>query len=193
MDTLTDTLVGKDFTPTAETISAHGLGFIQVKLPGNQRLHVWHPDVPRRSCYAHSAIHNHRFGFISRVLIGTQVNRRYRVTENISGSHDRISHDGPRSPAGGRLSFVAGRVSAEALPDESYQPGDTYSMDALEYHETPNAGVVVTIMRKHTEGTIHASSLITHGEAFDQSFDRFQLSEDRLWSIVVDALRRKHQ
>jgi hypothetical protein len=72
-------IVIKDFTPIAEQISVHGLGFIQVKLPNNQRLHVWHPDIPRRACYLHSAIHNHRFSFTSHVLIGTQVNRRYEV------------------------------------------------------------------------------------------------------------------
>jgi len=183
--------MSKDFTPTAKTISLHGLGFIQVKLPGNQRLHVWHPDLPRRSCYAHSAIHNHRFGFTSRVLIGTQVNRRYRVIQNPEGSHDLVSHDGPRSPAGGRISFIAGRVSVEACHDESYGPGDSYSMDMLEYHETPNSGIVVTVMTKLIEGTVHASSLITHGIEFDQSFDRFQMSDNHLWEIVVDALRQE--
>ena len=182
----------KDFTPTAEIISAHGLGFIQVKLPGNQRLHVWHPDIPRRACFAHSAIHNHRFGFTSRVLLGTQVNRRYLVTEDAQGTHDLISHDGPRSPAGGRESYVAGRVSVKACADEVYGPGASYHMPVLEYHETPNTGVVVTVMQKHVEGTVHASSLIEHGFTFDQAFDRFQLGEDRLWAIVQDALRQRN-
>ena len=179
----------KDYTPTAERISLHGLGFIQVKLPGNQRMHVWHPDLPRRSCYEHSAIHNHRFSFESRVLVGTQVNREYMVRPSERGSHDRISHDGPRSEKGGRLSYVAERVEVIGLHPLAYGPGETYTMDVLAYHETPNEGVVVTVMKKLIEGDIHASSLISHGVEFDQSFDRFQLSEDRLWSIVFDALR----
>ena len=83
----------KDFTPTADQISLHGLGFIQVKLPNSARMHVWHPDLPRRSCYDFSSIHNHRFSFRSRVLIGQQINRRYRVWENQHGGHDLISHD----------------------------------------------------------------------------------------------------
>jgi hypothetical protein len=182
-------VIGKDFTPTAETISLHGLGFIQVKLPGNQRLHVWHPDLPRRSCYAHSAVHNHRFSFISTVLAGVQVNRRYHVGADLNGSHDRISHDGPRSPKGGRLSYVDGRVDVEPLPDESYGPGQQYFMPELQFHETPNTGIVVTVMRKLSEGTVHASSLITHGHTFDQDFDRFQLSPDELWQFVIRAMQ----
>lgn len=179
----------KDFTPTAEQISLHGLGFMQIKLPANQRLHIWHPELPRRSCYAQSAIHNHRFSFRSTVLIGTQVNRRFLVEEAADGSHDLISHDGPRSRKGGRLSYVAGRVNAQSMKPETYYPGDQYLMSELEYHDTPNDGIVVTLLQKLTEGTVHASSLIEHGQEFDQSFNRFQVSEDQLWLLAVDALK----
>jgi hypothetical protein len=183
------TLAGiRDFTPTAETITLHGLGFIQIKLGGNQRMHVWHPDLPRRSCYAHSAIHNHRFSFVSTVLVGTQINRRYRVDTATDGSHDLISHDGPRSEKGGRESFVAGRVNVIPHADEHIVAGGSYFMPTLEYHETPNSGIVVTLMRKLDEGSIHAASLITHGHQFDQDFDRYQLPPSDLWRVVVDAL-----
>lgn len=178
----------KDFSPTAEQISLHGLGFIQMKLPGQRRLHVWHPDLPRRKCFDYSAIHNHRFSFRSTVLVGVQVNRRYNVIEQTGGTHDRISHDGPRSERGGRQSYVAGSVNVAALPDEHYEPGQSYEMPILQYHETPNSGVVVTVMEKLVEGEIHASSLIEHGRTFDQDFDRFQLDADRLWSFVRAAL-----
>jgi hypothetical protein len=184
----------RDFTPTKEQITLHGLGFIQVKLPGNRRMHVWHPDLPRRACFAASPIHNHRFSFHSRVLIGTQVNRRYNVVE--AGfevafgpkTHHRISHDGPRAPEGGRMSFEAGQARATPLPDEAYGPGEHYEMPIGQYHETPNTGVVVTLMDKLVESvSFHASTLIVPGHTFDQGFNRFQLSPDRLWQFVVDA------
>lgn len=179
----------QDFTPTAEQISLHGLGFIQVKLPNNARLHVWHPDLPRRSCFERSAIHNHRFSFRSQVLIGTQVNRVWLVQDDADGTYDLISHDGPRSPKGGRLSYVAGRVAVHALEPDSYAPGSCYVMPELQYHDTPNSGIVVTLLHKLTEGAVHACSLIEHGHEFDQSFDRFQLSPDDLWAVVFDAFR----
>lgn len=178
-----------DFTPTAEQISLHGLGFIQVKLPALRRLHVWHPDLPRRRCYAVSAIHNHRFAFRSTVLVGEQANRRVTVAAQPDGSHDRISHAGPRGETGGRVSTVAERVSVWRGPIERYAPGQSYLMNALEYHDTPNDGIVVTLMEKLREGAVHASSLIEHGQEFDQGFDRFQLSPNSLWAIVVDALK----
>lgn len=180
----------KDFTPTKSQISLHGLGFIQVVLPGNQRLHVWHPDLPRRSCFQHSAIHNHRFGFSSRVLVGTQVNRRYQVVPSEQGTHDIISHDGPRSPKGGRESYVSGRCNIMHEADEHYAPGEMYHMNEFQYHETPNSGIVVTIMQKMVESTTaHANSIILHGEEFDQQFDRFQLSDDELWQFVLTSMK----
>lgn len=176
-----------DFTPTSETVSAHGLGFIQVKLPAERRLHVWHPALPRRECYDHSAIHNHRFSFRSTVLVGTQLNQRADLIIHPEGTHDVISHDGPRSQRGGRLSFVAGRVNVRLRELETYGPGESYTMPELEYHHTPHGAVVITLMEKLSEGSIHANSVIARPHTFDQQFDRFQKSPAELWALVVEA------
>lgn len=176
-----------DFTPTAETISLHGLGFIQIKLDGNQRMHVWHPKLPRRSCFEHSAIHNHRFAFRSTVLKGVQKNVRCDLVLHPDGTHTIISHDGPRSEKGGRLSYPVARANVIERDEESYMAGCSYEMPMLQYHHTSNRGIVITLMEKLAEGDIHASSTIRHPHEFDQSFDRFQFTPRELWSIVVDA------
>jgi hypothetical protein len=183
----TETL--KDFTPTKETISLHGLGFIQVVLPGEQRMHVWHPDLPRRNCYQHSAVHNHRFSFTSRVLKGQQRNVRADVEIVKEGTHLLISHNGPRSEKGGRLSYPVAECNVYYGGMEIYGPGEEYYMRELEYHHTPCEGVVITLMTKHKSGTIHANSVITKGVDFHYDFDRFQLSPDQLFAYVTDAFR----
>jgi len=180
-----------DFTPTAETISLHGLGFIQVKLPANRRLHVWHPDLPRRACYEHSAVHNHRFSFRSTVLVGEQVNRRWNVHiahPDDMAQHRLISHNGPRSAKGGRLSREVAHCNLECHSVEYYREGESYVMPELAYHDTPNNGIVVTLMEKLLEGTVHASTIIHHSAKFDQDFDRFQLPPEDLWGYVCLAL-----
>lgn len=181
----------KDFTPTKETISLHGLGFIQVVLDANQRLHVWHPDLPRRNCYEHSAVHNHRFSFTSRVLKGVQVNQRcdIEVMKPEAGTHVLISHNGPRSDKGGRLSYPVADVNIYPREIERYEPGQEYFMPAMEYHHTPCVGIVVTLMRKHEELRLHANSVCRRGVDFHYDFDRFQLSPDELFSYVVTALK----
>lgn len=187
-----------DFTPTAETITLHGLGFIQIKLPANRRLHVWHPDLPRRKCFDHSAVHNHRFSFASTVLIGEQVNRRWDVViahPDDDAEHRLISHNGPRSEKGGRLSREVAHChlvpmdNQHPMKKEYYRAGDSYSMPALAYHDTPNTDIVVTLMEKLTEGHIHASTIIHRYATFDQDFDRFQLPPEKLWQFVVEALQ----
>ena len=181
----------KDFTPTKEAISLHGLGFIQVVLGNNQRLHVWHPGLPRRNCYKHSAIHNHRFSFTSRVLKGVQINQRcdIEIVKPETGSHFLISHNGPRSEKGGRLSYPVADVNITERKIENYAAGEEYFMPAYEYHHTPCEGVVVTLMRKHDEGAIHANSICRRGVDFHYDFDRFQLSPDALFSYVIAALK----
>jgi hypothetical protein len=180
----------KDFTPTKETISLHGLGFIQVVLDGNQRMHVWHPDLPRRDCYEHSAVHNHRFSFTSRVLKGVQVNQRcdLEVVKPETGTHLLISHNGPRSDLGGRLSYPVADVNVIEREIERYGPGEEYDMPVHEYHHTPCEGIVVTVLRKHAESAIHANSVCRRGVEFHHAFDRFQLSPAELWGYVCDAL-----
>lgn len=180
----------KDYTPTKETISLHGLGFIQVILQGNQRLHVWHPELPRRDCYEHSAIHNHRFSFTSRVLKGVQINQRcdLEIVKPETGTHLLISHNGPRSEKGGRLSYPVAEVNIFKREMECYVPGTEYYMPAMEYHHTPNNGIVVTILRKHEELTLHANSVCKRDVAFHYDFDRFQLSPSELFAYVIDAL-----
>ena len=183
----------KDFTPTKETISLHGLGFIQIVLGGNQRMHVWHPELPRRNCYEHSAIHNHRFGFTSRVLKGVQVNQRctLEIVKPGTGTHQLISHNGPRSEKGGRLSYPVADVNVIEDCAIRHEAGDggRYTMQPYEYHHTPCEGIVVTIIQKHSEGEIHASSVCRRGVNFHYDFDRFQLSPAQLFEYVIDALK----
>jgi hypothetical protein len=180
----------KDFTPTKETISLHGLGFIQLVLGGKQRMHVWHPDLPRRDCFDHSQIHNHRFAFVSRVLKGTQVNQRVdlEIVKPGTGTHELISHNGPRSDKGGRESYPVADVKVYTREIEAYVAGQEYMMPAGEYHCTPNSGIVVTLMTKLEESNIHANSVCRKGVDFHYGFDRFQLSPAELFAFVVDAL-----
>jgi hypothetical protein len=128
----------------------------EAALPGRQRLHVWHPDLPRRDCYAHSGIHNHRFSFRSRVLVGQQKNVRVDLELARDGTHDIISHNGPRSDKGGRESYPVAVCNVHEREVETYGPGEEYLMPVHEYHHTPNDGIVVTIMQKIEESTIPA-------------------------------------
>lgn len=191
---------------TKEIITLHGLGFVQVKLGGNQRLHVWHPDLPRRKCFASSQIHDHRFGFTSRVLVGTQINTTYELVEPTK-ENDHLPryvaylHEGARTRRGNRP-WVANRiVCASFAKVRAYNPGEEYTMESYVYHSTephgsplytggqkPGDGRVATLMMKTTEGKAGAHSLCRTDTQPDVNFDRHQWGAIELWNVVMNVL-----
>jgi hypothetical protein len=186
--------------PMRSKISLHGLGFIQVQLEGGQRLHVWHPALPRRACYEHSNIHNHRFGFQSRVLIGSLGNTMVRVAHKdfpgtpsnvqLKQYKDRYEHSSARTGNGGRGWDLMECVTALHYEMTVANAGQTYLMQPYEYHcSTPlGDGKVATVITKNRIGDEAASSLCTPGVTPDWDFDRFQLPESSLWEYVIEVL-----
>lgn len=178
--------------PMKEVISLHGLGFIQVQLQGGQRLHVWHPELPRRSCFEHSAIHNHRFSFESQVLVGEQINIRYRAIDasEEAATHRLYLHEGPRTANGGRPWEPNAPVIMREESHQAIPAGLAYRMYAYDFHRTEPGGDgrVATLMTKTGEGKAGAMSSCVIGVEPDTDFDRFQLSPAELWAYVLDVL-----
>lgn len=182
-----------DFKPTKEQISLHGLGFIQIVLP-KHRLHIWHPDLPRRSCFLASNIHDHRFGFKSQIIVGEQHNSVYSALPidilTADATHMSYLHEGARSAHGGRPWITDGYLSVKLMYEQKILPGESYTMEAYRYHSTEPGGDgrVATLMVKTDEGRRGAHSLCKIGIRPDDAFDRFQWDETRLWAIAVNVL-----
>ena len=173
-----------------DKITLHGLGFVQVQLEGNQRLHVWHPELPRRSCFEDSAIHDHRFNFTSRVLVGTQINHCYDMQRHDEGDFVLYLHEGKRSANGGRPWTPDGRAHLNWETTFSVEAGNDYNTIAYEYHRTEPGGDgrVATIMQKRGDHPQGAHSTCRFGVQPDTDFDRFQWSSAKLWEVVTDVL-----
>lgn len=181
------------FKATEEPITLHGLGFLQVKLQGNQRLHIWHPALPRRECFVHSSIHNHRFGFNSHVLVGTQINVDYKVWADLAygrPTHIGYLHEGERTKFGNRPWLPDMEVRVQERHRRTIPAGGQYTMFPYEFHSTVPGGDgrVATVMKKTDEGDIGAHSLCLIGVQPDADFDRKQWAEDRLWEVVRDVI-----
>jgi hypothetical protein len=174
-------------------ISLHGLGFVQVQLAGNRRLHVWHPDLPRRACFESSAIHDHRFSFTSQVLIGTQINHTYKASQLISAHAEEYVaylHEGPRTEFGNRPWIPDSIVTLTRTKTEVVDAGSDYEMSAYVFHSTEPGGDgrVATLLTKTWEGNKGARSLCVRGVTPDADFNRHQLSDRELWRFVMDVL-----
>lgn len=182
------------FEETEPTVSLHGLGFLQVKLGGGQRLHVWHPDLPRRRCAEHSQAHDHRFSFTSRVLVG-RINNMWLTAEPVgvgaAPTHVAYKHEGERTKFGNRPWTPDGEFRLEAYKFVDVDAGGRYKMDAYDVHMTqvlsPD-GRLATLMRKTFEGYEGARSFCSVGVEPDADFDRFQMSEKDMWATVINVL-----
>lgn len=173
-----------------DKITLHGLGFVQVQLQGDQRLHVWHPELPRRACFEDSAIHDHRFNFISRVLVGTQINHCYWLMHNPEGEFVLYLHEGKRTAGGGRPWTPDGRADLVHETTFKIEAGNDYNTQAYEYHRTEPGGDgrVATIMQKRGDYPAGAHSTCRYGVQPDTEFDRYQWPATRLWEVVRDVL-----
>jgi hypothetical protein len=181
-----------EFQPTKEQITLHGLGFLQVILPANQRIHVWHPDLPKRKCFESSSIHDHRFGFISKVLIGTQINQLYREENgrNRFTSHVAYLHEGERTKFGNRPwveDYFCNLVQVGS--QRIINAGEQYEMNPYMLHSTKCEGVCVTLMTKTHSENIGAHSYCRIGFTPDVDFDRKQCSQNELWEIFTEAMK----
>jgi hypothetical protein len=178
-----------------DKITLHGLGFVQIQLPASKRIHVWHPELPRRACFEHSAIHDHRFDFMSTVLVGAMRNIEYDDVWGNDGEYVMYLHEGARSPNGGRPWTPDGRANMVVMHEDVVQSGGWYRQLAYKYHRTEpqGDGKVATIMAKTFEGTKGAHSTCRFGIEPDTDFDRFQWSPAKLWEVVADVLIRKER
>jgi hypothetical protein len=184
----------KTFKPTEEKITLHGLGFLQLQLAANMRLHVWHPDLPCRHCFVDSSVHDHRFGFTSHVLVGTQINHTFDVMvtspSGNASTHVAYLHEGARTRFGNRPWTPDFELMVNEQRVETVPAGETYHMLPYVYHSTEPGGDgrVATLMTKVCEGARGAHSLCRVGIEPDADFDRKQLSAARMWEFVADVL-----
>jgi len=106
----------KDFTADQGNHKPAWLGFIQ-SCSRNQRMHVWHPDLRAATGFEHSGDPQSSLSFHVSHSQGRAKNQRsdIEIVGAGAGGHMLISHNGPRSEKGGRLSYpVAESMSSIA-------------------------------------------------------------------------------
>jgi hypothetical protein len=162
----------------------HGNGFIQLDISKSVRLHIFGDErIPRTS--VSTQLHDHTFGFTSKILSGTLENVRYSVRENPNGKF-KVYRAFVRDKEDTVLRNTNVRVTVEEAKREILKAGDSYSMVAGEFHESIPCGRVVTIITK--DGLTCGKSpsvLVPIGQEPDNDFNRYSLSPEELWSIIT--------
>lgn len=169
-------------------IRVHGNGFLQLDVGEGERIHVFgHPALPRQK--VSTPIHNHRFGFDSRVLSGVLVNltwafsfdRSHRATHQGYVAKPRVGEDTELVPAG-----ETGTVML--LHHEVVVAGRSYSMAPRQFHQSMADEPTVTHMRKTAQVELEPMVLCRAHCQPDNTFNRYDLDEPALWRILEESL-----
>ena len=168
-----------------EMIHFFGLGFVQLKLNLEQRLHFYHPDLPPFV----DQPHNHRYDFTSEVLKG--------------GLHNIIWREDPNDPDGepcvlrfdsctadDNLEIPEGRLTRRRVVAEFYtEPPSQYYMPREAFHQVrPFNEPTVTLLERGLRVTDFAQILEPVNFEPVCPFSA-NLPEEELWDIVKKCLK----
>ncbi len=174
----------------------HPNGFIQLDLDGAHRLHVWHPGLPYRQRTYHP-IHDHVFGFKSRVYSGHLVNVVYTLNLNTVDSRKdyRLWQAVQTGPEESVLEIAPDWLTVGLCVmgcPNVVRAGETYTMDPCIFHEILFNEPTLTVIEKF-DATIYQGNpvaprvLIPVGVQPDNDFRRDDVDVAVLWDLMREA------
>lgn len=163
-----------------------GLGFIQLKIKRNGRVHFYHNDLPVLS----EEPHNHRYGFISYIMQGRFEQALYQFDSNVPGGKFYMDFEdcrpetedltgGEKTP--GRLQEI---FSAE------YQAGDYYQIDAETLHTVKGMDNAITYLVREEPSKQFAGVVREFGAEKVCPFSE-PIPVAQCWEMIEDMLPKQ--
>lgn len=159
----------------------HPLGFLHVrihtKLEHKLRLHIWPKALPGSILGTKHRVHNHAFDFVSHVLWGNIVERRYNLALATEGDHatwEVLQGSGQSVLRRTRL-----RCELEYRGEYCHSAGEIYQMEAGNFHDAiGNVDGTATILLARPQPQIKALVV-------SRRYDTIKAHD--LWSCVDTA------
>lgn len=170
----------------------HGIGCLQGYVVEDAvpevRLHVWAPELVKPGMDKSGDIHDHRFGLVSHVLVGSVGHEEFFPDEDAEGdwamlslTHARAAKDtgyhGPTTPLPGRFTV---RRNAMVIPARH-----TYRFPSGRFHRSPVTGLAVTCVEKHRQ--VDTPARILHPIAAPPVM---AFGHDMDWAVIGPVLAR---
>lgn len=175
------------------TPRVHPNGFIQLDLDERRRLHVWHPRLPYRQRTYHP-IHDHVFGFKSRVFSGRLVNVNYEIERNPASGRfflwQAVSTSGEESRL---VQILCKPVDMAPTSVQVVWPGSTYAIEPYTFHENLANEPTLTVIEKdgpttHQDAESRPRVAVPVGVEPDNDFCRGTVDADLLWELIAEAM-----
>lgn len=174
----------------------HGTGMLQAYVPDepNARVHIWHPSLVLPGMVTSGAMHNHRFGFRSDVLLGSILHTDLDVMVNLrGGAHQLFRIDGASAGSSDTIR-PSHRVTLSMGDDDMMMSGCYYEVDQWDYHwARPNDCLAVTWVTMTEKAAGPASLVAPYGTTPVHAFGapRDSDNERRLCRETRALLERK--
>ncbi len=118
-----------------------GLGFIQLKIKRNGRVHFYHKDLPVLA----EEPHDHRYGFFSYIMQGRFEQTLYSWRPNHEGNYV-LDYSDCRPTEDGTTAPPSPKVDVEELFHAEYQAGDYYRIEADTLHTVKGLDNAITYL-----------------------------------------------
>ena len=172
----------------------HPNGFIQVDIDSRFRMHVWHPSLPYRQKTYHP-IHDHVFGFQSRVYSGRLIHVPYYITEYLDGEGTHILWQAKHIDSSETTILEPidnKKINLYAGWAKVIQPGEGYYFEPFTFHESLSNEPTMTIIEKDAktlqQGNTKAPRIaVPVGVEPDNDFQRDEVDTDILWDLIKEA------
>lgn len=157
-----------------------GLGFIQVVLNKEERVHFYSTQLP----VFNDEIHNHRYNFTSEILKGKFYDFRYKLI--VGDSHlltnESCNKDKPLE------NNIAIPVGVKELSEREYKVGDKYNIFFNEFHGVDTIGDTITYLKRSEIITDYAQVLQPVGTLKTCPFEN-SYSDSMLWEIIDKTIK----
>lgn len=161
-----------------------GLGFIQCKINDQERIHIYHPDlVPVVNI--EEEIHNHRYDFSSKILLGSIINKKYDFSE-----YGHITHFLQNESCNPEVKIDNSQKlygSIKLTSETLLQQGETYFMAFDEFHTFQTEKCITHLKRSNYKQDVAQVVRPLNGEIvcpFSKT-----LSVEQCWELIYDCLK----
>ena len=159
-----------------------GLGFIQLKLTADTRIHFWLPWLRGKE---REEIHNHRYNFVSRVLAGKLHKEIYAVTPNDFGDHELFTTTCAPGSEGTCENFRT--VSCSKIAEFDLTAPSTYFFGHDQFHTTEGTNFAITYLEREPKVKSDAMVVKVAGAPTTCPFAN-PIPVDELWDHIIRGL-----
>jgi hypothetical protein len=154
-----------------------GLGFIQLKLTDNHRVHFYTDQLDNNT----DSIHNHRYDFSSKILKGTFCNK---IFNQVKGSDYVLVNESCNPDIDAPEEKET--CSVIEISKIEYRTNDIYQMDHKKFHQV-SSKYAVTILERSDYKQEFAQIIYKKGEERNCPF-KIKNEDSVLWEIIRSML-----